>query len=285
MYYLNEHISCENYSYTVKNGFVFHSIPAGENRAQHKVLSDNLVFVISGYFLLSINSDAANFYGEGDFFYIPGGTQIDYDVKNDTRLLILSCASINLYEKLVELRPQSKIQYGLKKLNCKFKLFNQPVHLEQFLSTMCSYLNEGMRCRFLQEAKILEVLILLNMYYTEEELYTLFNPSEDIDDRVQFRIHVLREVEFSKNATELANRCGLGIRQFERKFLEVFETSPYQWMQDLKKNKLLDKLTETDLPIKCLVSDFGFCSVSHLNKFCQRYYGKNAAAFRKEYDF
>lgn len=281
MYYLNEHISCKYYSYTVQNGFVNYSMVANECVCKEKTQSDNLVFVRSGTFLLSIEQAPAIRLRTGDLFYVPAGMQIECKAETDVHILILSCSTYDLYHRLKEVRTNTaqsnlevKLSYGL----CAYK---QTLHIELFVATMWKYLSEGIKCKHLQEAKIEEVLLLLNLCYTEAELYRLFHSVISKCEKIQFRSQVIRHADKSRNATELAERCGFGVRQFERKFREIFESSPYQWMLEQKKRKLLDKLIDRELPIKHLVMDFEFCSVSHLNEFCKRYYGKTAAEIRK----
>lgn len=282
MYYLNEHVSCKYYSTTVQNGFVNYSMVAGECICREKTQSDNLVFVCSGTFLLSLEHAPDTEFKAGDLFYVQGGVHIVCKAETDIQVLILSCATCDLYERLAEDRPESIHAVSRMKSCCGLIAYKQNPHIRKFVASMWAYLTEGMKCKHLQEAKMKEILILLNLCYTETELHRLFHPVISSCENIQFRSQVLRHADEARNAAELAERCGYGIRQFERKFKEIFENSPYQWMLEQKKQNLLDKLLDKELPIKHIVIDFEFCSASHLNVFCKRYYGETAAEIRKK---
>lgn len=281
MYYLNEHVSCKYYSYTVQNGFANYAMSKGECVSHSNTLSDNLVFVYSGSFYLSLNSGPIVYFEAGDLFYIPAGIHFKCEAIGNVKVLILSCATYDLFERLMETR-RSLCHCTRQRVSASgLFAFKQVHHLSCFVSSMWMYLADGMKCKHLQSAKLNEVLVLLNMYYSESDLYKLFHPVISTNEDIKFRMQVLRHVAHSKNSAELAERCGFGIRQFERRFKMAFESTPYQWMLEQKKQELLDKLMDRELPIKYLVTDFDFCSVSHMNDFCKRYYGQTAAEIRK----
>lgn len=281
MYYLNEHVSCKYYSYTVENGFVNHSMSQFERFEKHNTLSDNLVFVSRGHFSLVVDSREPIHLTAGDFFYLPAGVHLECEALEQVDCLVLSCATYDLYERLVEMRYTRGPALKIVADEC-LRPYKLVPHLQSFVNSTWEYLAKGVKCKHLQDAKMNEVLVLLNMYYSDSELYKLFHSVISTCDHAQFRSQVLKNANQSRSATELADRCGFGVRQFERKFKDIFESSPYQWMLEQKKRNLLDKLIDEELPLKHIVLDFEFCSVSHLNEFCKRYYGNTSAEIRKK---
>lgn len=66
----------------------------------------------------------------------------------------------------------------------------------------------------------------------------------------------------AKNTGHLADLCGYSLSTFRRLFREEFRTTPHEWLKGLRKDKVKNLLTQTDLPLVEVAEVCGFVSQS-----------------------
>lgn len=93
---------------------------------------------------------------------------------------------------------------------------------------------------------------------------------------------VLKHYKNSTSIDDLAIRCGYkSTKTFTRHFKQKFNTTPKQWLLQVKQNELVHYLENTDYPLKKLVSILGFSNISHLRDFCEKKTGKSPEDIRE----
>ncbi|HQY44394.1 MAG TPA: GlxA family transcriptional regulator [Paracoccaceae bacterium] len=80
--------------------------------------------------------------------------------------------------------------------------------------------------------------------------------------------------------TELAERAGASVRQFERLFQRHLNTSPRQHYLELRLNRAQKLLSQTDMPITTIALACGFASPSHFSKKYRAHFGHSAQSHR-----
>lgn len=85
----------------------------------------------------------------------------------------------------------------------------------------------------------------------------------------------------AKNTEHLANLCGYSVSTFRRLFREEFGTTPHEWLNGLRMDKVRTLLTQTDLSLLEVTEMCGFVSQSYLTGFCQTNFGASPAGIRK----
>lgn len=85
----------------------------------------------------------------------------------------------------------------------------------------------------------------------------------------------------AKNTGHLADLCGYGLSTFRRLFREEFRTTPHEWLKELRKDKVKNLLTQTDLPLVEVAEVCGFVSQSYLTEFCQMNFEASPGEIRK----
>ena len=85
----------------------------------------------------------------------------------------------------------------------------------------------------------------------------------------------------AKNTGHLADLCGYSLSTFRRLFCEEFRTTPHEWLKGLRKDKVKNLLTQTDLPLLEVAEVCGFVSQSYLTEFCQMNFGASPGEIRK----
>lgn len=85
----------------------------------------------------------------------------------------------------------------------------------------------------------------------------------------------------AKNTGHLADLCGYSLSTFRRLFREEFGTTPHEWLNGLRKDKVKKLLTQTDLPLLEVAEVCGFVSQSYLTEFCQMNFGASPGEIRR----
>ena len=85
----------------------------------------------------------------------------------------------------------------------------------------------------------------------------------------------------AKNTGHLADLCGYSLSTFRRLFREEFRTTPHEWLKGLRKDKVKNLLTQTDLPLPEGAEVCGFVSQSYLTEFCQMNFGASPGEIRR----
>lgn len=107
---------------------------------------------------------------------------------------------------------------------------------------------------------------------------TAFVPHQQIDRAVTYlREHFHEPV----NLTDLAKRTGMSVRQFNRRFREVFGTNPRTFLIKTRIQAACEVLRTGDKPIAEIALDFGFCDQSAFTQHFRRHMGLTPAAYRK----
>lgn len=85
----------------------------------------------------------------------------------------------------------------------------------------------------------------------------------------------------AKNTGHLADLCGYSLSTFRRLFREEFRTTPHEWLKGLRKDKVKNLLTQTDLPLVEVAEVCGFVSQSYLTEFCQMNFRASPGEIRR----
>lgn len=82
--------------------------------------------------------------------------------------------------------------------------------------------------------------------------------------------------------TGLAKLAGMSVRQFNRRFQEVFHTSPRTFLIKTRIQAACASLRNSDLPISEIAIEFGFYDQSSFTQHFRRHVGMTPLQFRKE---
>jgi len=83
------------------------------------------------------------------------------------------------------------------------------------------------------------------------------------------------------NLTDLAKRTGMSVRQFNRRFREVFGTNPRTFLIKTRIQAACEVLRSSDKAIAEIALDFGFCDQSAFTQHFRKHMGLTPAAYRK----
>ena len=150
---------------------------------------------------------------------------------------------------------------------------NEPMKL--MLESVLYYLKDNITCGYWQKAKQLELFVIFWNYYALKDICYFFYPVFNKD--IGFHSKVMANCFKAKTVIELAELCGYSLTTFNKLFKEHFQyPSPYKWMLQQNAPLIKGRLLDKTIPIKTIVSEFGFVDQSHLNRYCKRHFNATA---------
>ena len=96
-----------------------------------------------------------------------------------------------------------------------------------------------------------------------------------------FRELVLKNYKKAESIPEMAELCGYNCtKTFARHFFKSFNTTPKQWILDMKAEEMLSYLKNTNNSLVEISKKLKFKSLSHFNNFCKKRTGLTPTELR-----
>ena len=83
------------------------------------------------------------------------------------------------------------------------------------------------------------------------------------------------------NMQDLARRTGMSVRQFNRRFQEVFGTNPRTFLIKTRVQAACEDLRSSEKPIAEIALDYGFCDQSSFTQHFRTHMGETPLRYRK----
>jgi len=88
-------------------------------------------------------------------------------------------------------------------------------------------------------------------------------------DKLEIKESFLKHYKKAKSMSQLAEMCGYSCtKTFTRHFQSTFNTTPKQWILDLKEKEMIKYLKGTDYSLKQIAFLLSFSNQSQLSHFC-----------------
>jgi len=92
---------------------------------------------------------------------------------------------------------------------------------------------------------------------------------------------VLKQYREARTLPELAAKCGFNsTKTFTRYFRKYFNTTPKQWLLEMKKEEMIEKLRHTRLTTRQIAEELEFSNLAYFSDFCLRKTGKRPEEIR-----
>jgi len=102
------------------------------------------------------------------------------------------------------------------------------------------------------------------------------------DPALKMAITIMEQkLDADLNISDLTKRVGVSSKALERKFRKAFDTTPYQFLINMRLDKALRLVDTTDLPLIEVAVSCGFSETGHLAKHFKARYGVSPTTFRK----
>jgi AraC-like DNA-binding protein len=223
----------------------------------------NLLFLLEGNIHFHTVEIVTRKLTSKEIILIPKGCVFSHEVRQDSELILFS------FKMLRSICDKLFIQQMLNDNEAVEPLSSIPIRypLDNFLTTMTLYLDEGLNCEHLHEIKEKELFLILRAFYSKKDMTRLFH---EIVGESDFRSLIMHNYMKVRNVGELASLANMGRTTFDCKFKSVFGTSARQWMLNQIARHVKAKAMDPDITISDLMQEFNFNSATHFNWFCKK---------------
>lgn len=231
---------------------------------------------MEGALIVDFNECVGYEVGKGEMIYLPRSADFKIFAKESADLIILSYGiPVQLCDKL----SLSQLGAFVTDFKYEFKSLDIRVPLDTFLKLLVKYLDSGMSCQHMHELKQKELFLILRAYYTKEEKVNFFYHS--IAASLTFKDKVMGVYLEARTVQELADKCGYGLKTFQRLFYSCFSEVPSKWLMKQKAQHVKARLLDRDIPIKVILDEFGFSTYANFCNYCKRYVGDTPRNIRE----
>jgi AraC-like DNA-binding protein len=279
--YVEEHLSCFNYSAGNKTLIDLVNVKYGEY-VEFCPQVNIIVFILEGKFNFSYGS-YLNVAGKAkDIFIHPAGLNCKVVAESDVTIMYmqmntdLSFCDHFSFEMLLQENADEK-----EDSEPYLHMLEANARVEHFLNGLADYITDGLRCSYLMEMKIKEVLYLLRAYYTKEELKLFFKPILNNDLTFSMRVNNLYNSNIS--VQELSKSLNYSLSGFEKKFKRVFGTTANKWLQMKRAQSIYHDINCSTKTFSELAYEYNFSSPAHFNTFCRKQFNITPGNLRKRY--
>ena len=277
LFYKDEHINCFLYDNYEDPIIKYVDKTKGET-LQVNGVDNRILFLLKGKinFLYAHKHTVCE---AGSFILLPRGCEYVMNIEKDTSIIIVNVHyNVNFCEHF-PLEILHKLNKELEKKSSAI----HPLKINQLVSIYLNNITEtvsaGLKCKYFHEIKQRELLYYLRAYYPKNDLAAFFSPM--LNEDTNFAEQIYKNYESAKNITDLAEATHYSLSGFKKRFVKVFGTSPYSWMEQEKAKKIHYEIYCTQKSFKEISSKYNFYSASHFNRFCKKMYGMSPAALRK----
>ncbi len=239
-----------------------------------EVGDSSLLFVLSGNTRISYDEKIGQEVKKGNFLLLQARSYFRLDVREPVKFILCPFLLENYFPEnyVVKLFNPS--------INENAKVWTTRGRMDEFLSLLSDYLEDGIESDELYMVLKQELFILLKLYFSNEELSRFFAPI--IGKDVVFKDFILKNCLNVETVEELASLANYSTSGFEKKFHRCFNESPYKWMLRYKAKRILQDIQASYKPFKDIAEQYGFSSQSYFYTFCRKHYGNSPREMRKE---
>ncbi|MDR2389181.1 MAG: helix-turn-helix transcriptional regulator [Tannerellaceae bacterium] len=237
---------------------------------------NHIVFLSGGSLWIHCNDLTPLQVNAGELFLIAKSSVFTLKPLLASSLILCSFDSLYPVHNKVVLRIYSAM---LPKMDFVFSPL--PIHpmLNEYLSTLQMYLQQGMDSDFLHAMKFQELFLLFEHFYRKEQMAGLLYPI--LGQSPDFKNQVLQHFPHVGNIDELAQKTGMSRATFDIKFKKEFGISPLQWILKEKAKHVYFSLSEPGNTLSDIMNKYNFNSSTHLNRFCRQQFGCTPSELRK----
>ncbi len=210
----------------------------------------------------------------GDIYFLPRGANVSGCIVGDHIRYIVARLEHNL-DNYKSIRVLNKYMHEQRQQNKreehKFTTIRTNASMMRLLESIEDYVKRGVDNQQLFDMKLMEMQCVFSWCYTIEESAKLFSHIDSFNS--DFEWLVLDNYSTSTTIDELANLAHVSRSTFNRKFKEVFNTTPLKWIDKQTRHKILRKAGEPNVKVKDLMYEVEVYNPSQFTQLCKRLCG------------
>lgn len=273
----NDHVMCSEYATADKVIFKHIFIEAGSVTYRRYIDESLIVIVIKGMLELSYGDIEKQCVGDGMMFLVSKNFDLHINSLEDTEILL--CAfSVNL-----NICPKISLRQLMRYVpeGADYKLYCLPVdsRIRKYAELLCDTIDDGLECINYHRIKRDELIIYLNVGYSNKELASFFYPVLSYD--MDFKDFVLTHYKEIHDVKEFAMKANMSLSTFNRNFKNAFNDTAQKWLLARKSENIIEDIVMTDMTFYEISEKYNFSSPSYFVTFCKRLFKLTPNELRK----
>ena len=274
-----EHLNCFNYDHSPKPQIEICSYEKGET-AELSAEENEIVFFLKGNIKYIFDSYPEHETDEGKILFLPMGHKCTCFACSEFAIMIfrlynpIKLCNTYFIEHLFNSGNPAEINANPEEL----KLLVINPRLWHFITGLKDCISDGIKCKHYFEMKIKEFFLMLRSYYPKSELRDFLRMI--LSNDIAFSEYVRQNRNKYPTVIALAESMHLTQKQFAKRFKNVFNRTPYEWMKEGRILSIQNDITTTKKSFKQIAIENGFRSLEEFTRFCKKELGKTPTDFR-----
>ncbi len=267
------HQTCPILHNNKKLHFKFHRYstnlkPQEQLKSHHDITCHSLVFQLEGETHINWNEHKDVVIKAGEMYFLPRGASITGYIVGGVSFIVAIIEREMTNKELDDLRKMKNFETFSK---YKFKAMTMKKPMVKLAESVRNYLVSGVNCTHLHEAKFNELYVILHWYYSYADNAQLFYPMALATSK--FSDYILDNYHITTSIGELVSRANMSRSTFDRKFKEIFKTTPLKWIDEHTRQLIISKASEPNVTVKDLMYEVGILNPSQFTTLCRRLCG------------
>ncbi|NDW09525.1 helix-turn-helix domain-containing protein [Dysgonomonas sp. 520] len=229
-----------------------------------------IVIVLEGRLSLSSGIQVSS----SKLFFLPAGDRLSSSVMEKSYLLIVaptdeSCFDHFCISNIHEHEHESNL-YCLQMDGV----------LQAYVRSLEIYKKSRIADHSLHVLKTKELMAILKLSYSREQLSDFFRSYQINDFRFVDRVH--RLANNIMNVRQLAQVMNYSYSGFNKRFRKAFGMSAYSWIRKRRTDMIYYELYHTNKSLKQISTENKFATLSHFNEFCHKNLGDSPSRIRRK---
>lgn len=248
-----------------------------------------LVIVLKGDAIHLVN-DEQFYISKGDVFVIGGDTLHGYHKPHDFEICNVMFQPDFFFTEKKDLKEMVGFQelFVIEPILAKQNHFSNRLKLDVYHFEMVQKLIDFMVWEYLQKGEGYKSLITGCFYGLCVQLCRLYSEMGEAEDGKNDVLGMAKSISYieshyteSLTVEHLATIAGFSTRHYSRRFFEIKETTPVQYLQSVRLEKACYYLSSTDLPIAWIANQCGFSDSNYFSRVFKKWYGVSPSKWRK----
>lgn len=278
LFYQDYHISCSAYTGILNTGFRHVELKPGQKMSSKSMPRHNLIMLISGAISISCNTHRGHTLREWQMILIPKSARFEAIVIESAEFVLFGFDTSNTSCDIHHLKSYAQI---CERISYDFKSTEIRKPMKLFLNLQVRYLESGVNCPHLCEAKHKELFICLKSFYSSEEVAYLMHPIIKCPE--DFKSVILKNVDTFTCVNDMITITNTSRARFFVKFKKEFGVTAKQWMLKHQIERIEHAASTPNITVKELMFEFEFGGSAQFTQFCKLHLGCTPSALIRRY--
>ena len=262
------HKGCKNYFSEKHTRFLLADLNPTETIPIENKEYNHVIAVLEGCLIIEYDDFGGTRFSGGEMVFLPAYSKLHIQALEKSRVIM---GTFEMPNDICVSRSMEMLRDMRSKMEYRFRSIPIKPPMQQNLDMLIMYIESGVQCPHLHEAKEKELYLVLRWFYTNEEFvrffYTIIGKSLD------FKTMVMKHYNKVKSMEELANKLNMSRSSFDSKFKDVFGIPPKQWVLKRKARSIRYFIGKPNISISDVLRKYDFESFTHFNRFCKQQFG------------